>query len=281
MNIAEALETGADRLNTAKIENPRRDAQLLLSIAIDGDAAFLIAHPEYELIVNEEQKFIAYLDRRSKREPLQYIVGKQEFYGLEFEVTADVLIPRPETEVLVEAAIKNYSGKEEFRFLEIGVGSGCISVAILKNLERAIATGTDISNAALKIASSNAEKHQVSERFSLIRSDLFSTLDESGFDLIVSNPPYIPDLDIDGLEPEVRNFEPRTALAGGSDGLDIVRSIVEDSPGFLKPGGSLLMEIGWDQAAVVEGSFDLSIWKNINFLKDLQGIERIVAAELK
>jgi release factor glutamine methyltransferase len=192
MNVAEALAYGASQLEAGKIENARRDAQLLLSNAIDRDTAFLIAHPEYELTNDETLQFTFYLDRRADREPLQYIIGKQEFYGLEFEVTPDVLIPRPETEILVEAAIKRFAKHNELRFLEIGVGSGCISVSILKNLPRAEAIGVDISNAALEIARRNADRHHVTERLTLICSDVYAKLNESHFDLIVSNPPYIP-----------------------------------------------------------------------------------------
>jgi len=278
MNIAQALEKGATSLRDGGIPEPEREASLLLRLVMKCDAAFVIAHPEHRLDAVQSILFKAVLKRRAAHEPFQYISGKQEFYGLEFDVSPEVLIPRPETEILVEAAVDRFKGVESFRFLEIGVGSGCISVALLANLPNATSIGVDISEQALAVAQKNAEKHGVSDRLNLIRSDLFKNVPEEQFDAIFSNPPYIPGADIETLQPEVRDKEPRSALDGGVDGLDIVRSIIGGSVKFLKPPGVLMIEIGFGQSEAVSGLVDTSSWQTPDFLKDLQGIDRIVVA---
>lgn len=281
MKIAAALEMAAKLLREESIAEPEREASLLLRHVLRRDAAFVYAHPEYRLNAVESVLFKTVLKRRAVREPFQYISGKHEFYGLEFEVTPDVLIPRPETEILVEFAIEKFRMIEQLRFLELGIGSGCISVAMLANLAGAAAFGVDISDAALAVASRNAIKHSVSDRLSLAQSDLFENVSETGFDLIVSNPPYIRRSEIGSLQDEVRRFEPLTALDGGEKGLEIVERIVESAPAYLKPAGTIFIEIGWDQSADVNGLFDRSQWQNVGFLKDLQGIDRTVSATLK
>ena len=198
MNIAKALEFASLQLREAAIAEPDREASLLLRLVLKRDAAFVYSHPEYQLDAVESIFFKAVVKRRAAHEPFQYISGKQEFFGLEIDVTPDVLIPRPETELLVEAAIERYRNVENVRFLELGVGSGCISVAVLKNLAHATALGVDISDAALEVAQLNAEKHKVDERLKLLQSNLYENVSETQFDLIVSNPPYIPRSDIVG-----------------------------------------------------------------------------------
>jgi release factor glutamine methyltransferase len=224
--------------------------------------------------------FKAVIKRRARHEPFQYIVGKQEFFGLEFEVTPDVLIPRPETETLIEDVIQEYEGSAPFRFCEIGVGSGCIVIALLKNLLQATAVGVDVSEAAIGVSTRNAEKNGVADRLELIQGNLFDRIHGASFDLIVSNPPYVPEPDLETLQQEVKNFEPRLALAGGTDGLDIVRSIVADSPQHLNSKGCLFIEVGWDQSERVAALFDMNVWAAVDFLPDLQGIPRIVKAKL-
>jgi len=224
--------------------------------------------------------FKAVIRRRSSHEPFRYITGRQEFYGLEFYVTPDVLIPRPETEILVEAAIKQFREQEQFKFLEVGVGSGCISVSILANLPRATALGSDVSYKALVVAGNNAEANRVSDRLELQISNVYESVDDREFDLIVSNPPYVAESDLATLQREVRDFEPRTALSGGPDGLDIVRRIIAGAPKLLKPNGMLMMEVGWDQSERVSKIFDAGGWKSIEMLPDLQGIPRIVVAKM-
>jgi release factor glutamine methyltransferase len=286
MKVADALSAASSRLDAAGVADPRREAASLLALALDKPNTFLIAHPEYELIGDEKGRFNEFVARRATREPFQYIAGRQEFYGLEFEVTPDVLIPRPETEILVEEAIKGLGKLAELdklsklSFCEIGVGSGCISVSILRNVPNATAVATDISDKALAAARRNAERHGVADRLVLKLGDLFAGVVDK-FDMIVSNPPYIPDADLTDMQPEVRDFEPHNALFAGNDGLDIVRRIIEEAPEHLNSGGLLLMEIGVGQSELLRRHFDTSIWKEPGFLADLQCIPRIAKALLR
>lgn len=281
MTIAEALIMGAESLSARSIPTPERESSLLLRHVLKRDAAFIYAHPDHRLNAMESILFKAVIKRRAAHEPFQYIVGTQEFFGLEFEVTPDVLIPRPETEILVEGVIEEYEAHNSFRFCEIGIGSGCITVSLLVNLPRSTATGVDISDDALAVSARNAERHGVNVRLELLRSNVFDELAASQFDLIVSNPPYVPERDLETLQQEVRSFEPRFALTGGEDGLDIIRKLIVDSPVHLKTDGFLFVEIGWDQFDRVAGLFDPTLWDYVDFVPDLQGIPRIVKAKLK
>jgi len=280
MTVAEGLRDGAKLLQENSIAEPESEAVLLMGHALKRDRAFIYAHPEYRLSAVESILFKAVIRRRSSHEPFQYITGRQEFYGLEFYVTPDVLIPRPETEILVEAAIKQFREQEQFKFLEVGIGSGCISVSILANIPRATALGSDVSYKALVVAGNNAEANRVSDRLELQISNVYESVDDREFDLIVSNPPYVADPDLPALQREVRDFEPKTALSGGPDGLDIVRRIIAGAPKLLKTNGMLMMEIGWDQSERVSKIFDAGSWKSIEMLPDLQGIPRIVVAKI-
>jgi len=280
MTVAEGLRDGAKLLQENSIAEPESEAVLLMGHALKRDRAFIYAHPEYRLSAVESILFQAVIRRRSSHEPFQYITGRQEFYGLEFYVTPDVLIPRPETEILVEAAIKQFREQEQFKFLEVGIGSGCISVSILANIPRATALGSDVSYKALVVAGNNAEANRVSDRLELQISNVYESVDDREFDLIVSNPPYVADPDLPALQREVRDFEPKTALSGGPDGLDIVRRIIAGAPKLLKTNGMLMMEIGWDQSERVSKIFDAGSWKSIEMLPDLQGIPRIVVAKI-
>ena len=277
MNIAAALIAAREVLQQSGIAEPRREASSLMTYALDKPSAFLIAHPEYELKATENGLFNDIVKRRSNREPFQYIVGHQEFYGLDFEVSPAVLIPRPETEILVEDAIETLRALDNPTFCEIGVGSGCISVSILHNVKNATAVGVDISDKALAMARRNAATHQVADRIKFIEGDVFGGL-AGKFDMIVSNPPYIPDGDVMELQPEVRDFEPHDALDGGPDGLNIVRRIARESPEHLTSRGVLLVEIGFDQSGAVSELFDLSMWETPVFLPDLQGVARVLRA---
>lgn len=280
MNISEALQKATEKLKENKINEPRREANSLLAFALGKDKTFLIAHSEYELSEKESKNFQKLLERRANREPLQYIRGTQEFFGLDFIVTPDVLIPRPETELLVEAAIEILKTKEKPHFCEIGTGSGCISVSLLHEIKNASAIGADISEKALEITKLNAEKISVSERLKLIKSDVFENIENEKFDLIVSNPPYISIEDFQDLQSEVKNFEPQNALTDEANGLSIIEKIVSETPKFLKSHCYLLIEIGYDQSNQVEKMFDLEIWRSVEFLLDLQGIRRTVKARL-
>ena len=279
MTIFNALNLATELLSSSNIAEPRREASSLLTFVLKKEAVFLFAHPEYELTDDESIRFEEVLRRRTLREPFQYITGSKEFYGLEFEVEPGVLIPRPETEILVEEAIAILSKQQGSRFYEIGVGSGCIAVSILHAVPNAQAVGVDISTKALALAARNAERHHVADRLMLEDANLFEGL-SGEFDLIVSNPPYIPDGHLESLQAEVGRFEPHTALFGGTDGLSIIKRIVNGAPQFLKPEGFLLIEIGFGQAAGVRNLFDLSIWKTVEFLPDHQGISRVVRCQM-
>lgn len=280
MKISEHLKNAAEILQASDISQPRREAASLLAFVLRKDKTFLIAHSEDELSAEEEKQFQAVLERRARREPFQYIVGKQEFHGLDFAVTKDVLIPRPETEMLVEAAIEILRNNENPKFGEVGIGSGCIAVSILHALPASSAIGLDISVKALEIAAENAKTHSVSERLELKISDVFEDAGDEKFDLIVSNPPYISGKEMKTLQPEVRNFEPHTALTDGADGYSIIEKIVAGAPKHLEENGFLLIEIGFGQAIEVEKIFDENIWHAVEILPDFQNIPRMVKAQI-
>jgi release factor glutamine methyltransferase len=279
MNISAALEQAAAILGESGITEPRREAASLLSLVLSRNSAFLIAHPECTLSEIEQENYESYVHRRARHEPFQYIVRRQEFYGLEFEVSPDVLIPRPETELLVEAAINHLRSCERPRFCEIGVGSGCISIAVLHEISEATAIAGDVSTSALAIAQKNAAKNKVQGRIEFRVSDVFENIREKEFEAILSNPPYVPEPDLESLQAEVRDFEPTVALTAGPDGLSIIESIVCEAPAHLVNGGALIMEIGFNQMAAVERLFNKELWKTIEFLPDLQDIPRIVVAK--
>ena len=280
MNVAEALKSGTEILAASNIPEAAREASSLLQFVVGRDRTFFVAHPEYELSSDVETEFRAAVARRASHEPFQYIVGKQEFFGLDFAVTPDVLIPRPETEMLIERALEILAEMPSPTFLDIGTGSGCIAVSILANCSEARAVAVDVSQAALDVARRNASVHDVIERLELLVSDVFDNVRQQQFDLIVSNPPYVPAADLSGLQPEVRDHEPHLALSDGSTGVSIIERIIAGAPRHLTPGGSLLMEIGFSQASAVEAMFDSGVWQSVRIEPDLQGIPRMVVAEL-
>lgn len=279
-SIAESLRKAESILAASGIAEPGREAISLVMLATRRDRTFIYAHPEDILSVDDIDALDSMLVRRARREPLQYISGVQEFFGLDFEVTPDVLIPRPETEMVVEHAIAFLAGRGARDFCEVGIGSGCISVSILHHVPGSSALGTDISDAALQIAKRNAEKQHVAERLRLLESDAFGGLGDEQFDLIVSNPPYVPLVDMRGLQVEVRDFEPHIALTDGADGLSILSRVIEQAPQFLRPHGGLIMEIGFDQAASVVEILDTRRWRSPTLVPDLQGIPRMIFSEL-
>lgn len=283
-SIAETILLGAKRLRNAGVPEARREAGSLLAYVLGRDRSFILTHAEDAIGDELAERFRECLERRAQGEPLQYITANQEFFGLDFEVTKDVLIPRPETELLVETALKLLAEPADAPFIcDVGTGSGCIAITLMKQLPQARAIAIDISPAALAVARRNAERHSVSERISFVLSDCFAalTLRESraSFELIVSNPPYVEEGAMADLQREVRDFEPRNALSAGADGLDIIRRLLLETPSFLKPGGYFLFEIGFNQAAAVERLLDPKIWKLIDIHKDLQGIARTVALQ--
>lgn len=276
MKISEHLKTAAEVLRKSEVSEPHREAASLLAYVLRKDKTFIIAHSEEDLSAEEERQFQKVLKRRAGREPFQYIVGKREFCGLDFMVTKDVLIPRPETEMVVETAFEVL--KANAKFCEVGIGSGCIAISILHRLQMTTAVGLDISKKALRIAEENAKTHRVSERLELKISDVFENARDEKFDLIVSNPPYISGEEMKTLQPEVRDYEPHAALTDAKDGFSIIEKIICAAPRFLKEDGFLLMEIGFGQWGEVEKMFDRKVWRKLEILPDFQKIPRVVKA---
>lgn len=260
------------------VENPRLEAEWMLCEALSLDRVGLYLNFDKPLSEEELTRYRAMVGRRAKREPLQYILGTQEFMGLEFRVTPSVLIPRHDTEVLVTEAIKR--GTQVQRILDIGTGSGCIAVAVAKALPEVAVVAVDISSEALKVARQNAETHEAQVDF--VEGSLFSPLAGRRFDMILSNPPYIPEEELETLQREVRDFEPLGALDGGTDGLDFYRRIVAQAPDHLNEAGWLLFEVGAGQAPEV-----LALLKEQGFSRDTfsaldpAGIERVVGGRLE
>jgi release factor glutamine methyltransferase len=279
-SIARALVEAAQILRQAGVPEARREAASLLEHLTGRDRTFLITHAETALASADVRRLRDLVERRAAGEPLQYITGHQEFYGLDFEVTPEVLIPRPETELLVETALKILDETSQPpRVCDVGTGSGCIPIALLHERPSAQAIGLDISFPALRVAARNAARHDVKERLALVASDCLAALDpqRARFHMIVSNPPYVAEDALSGLQREVRDHEPHVALTPGTDGLSIIRRLIEDTPRFLEQGGHLLMEIGYDQHEAVGELIDSQVWQLLDIHKDLQGIPRIVA----
>jgi release factor glutamine methyltransferase len=282
--IAEATLEATQVLRRAGVPEARREAASLMAHVIARDRTYIITHAERALSPSDTRRFGEYVERRAQGEPLQYITGHQEFFNLDFEVTPDVLIPRPETELLVETALGLLgAGDAPQRICDVGTGSGCIIITILHERPQAHGVGIDISDAALRVAARNASRHQARERLKLVASDCFTALDERAppFTMIVSNPPYVSEQALAGLQREVREHEPRVALTPGADGLDVIRRLLLDAPPFLASGGYLLMEIGFDQHAAVNELIDPQTWQLLDIHKDLQGIPRTVAVRKK
>ena len=278
-SIAEVIKGASEILQGAGVPEARREAGSLLSFILGKDRTFLISHGEEPVGDVDVDRFRNAVERRAAGEPLQYITGVQDFFGREFRVTPDVLIPRPETELLVEAALQNTFAAP--LFCDIGTGSGCIALTLLCERSEARAVAVDVSTAALEIAKLNARNLAVENRARFVISDCFDALDPHNqqFDLIVSNPPYIPSDVVSGLQREVRDHEPHLALSPGSDGLTIIRRLLHESPAFLKRAGHLIMEIGFDQGDAIRDLIEERVWQLLEIRPDLQSIPRIVVLQ--
>lgn len=258
------------------VDNPRLDAEVLLSHILGKDRLYLYVHFDQPLSREELTAFREMVKKRVMRMPVAYIIGYKEFMGLAFIVSPAVLVPRPDTEILVETVSARMSNAAAPHILDIGTGSGAILISLLRSLPTALGTAVDISSEALAVAEKNAVRHKVQERARFCLGDVFVPVAGLRFDVIVSNPPYIPDAEIAGLAPEVRG-EPRLALAGGSDGLDFYRRIISQGADYLKPGGLLAVEVGAGQAPAVAGLTEtVNGLKNNAIIKDYAGIERVV-----
>jgi len=278
MNIQAALKEAVDLLRDEPVGSPRMAAETLLMHVLGCDRAYVIAHPEAALEDEQAARFRQAVARRATGEPLQYITGHQEFWGLDFIVTPAVLIPRPETEHLVEAAMAKVRELklEKPRILDVGTGSGCIALAVKKELPQADVHAVDISWQALEIAQKNAERLGLYVEFG--QSDLLSDFHGTKFDLILSNPPYVGRSEWDKVQKEVREHEPEVAVFAGERGIDIYRRLVPEARAALQPGGWLMLEIGYSQEqAVLEL---MQGWEDVASIPDLQGIPRVVVGRI-
>ena len=276
MKLREWLGQAEAQLNTGPHpDRAKRDAEALLLHLIGKNKAWLMAHAEDEFAGCTLIRYAGLLERRRKGEPIQYITGETEFYGLPFRVTPDVLIPRPETEHLVEKVLKIATAFERPRIIDIGTGSGAIPTALAHNLPQATITATDISASALALADENAKRNGVAIRF--LQGDLLAPVEGETFDIIVSNPPYVPATDRDSLSVEVRDHEPALALFA-DDGLSIYRRLIPQAFAALVPGGFIALEIGFGQQPTIHALLENAGFSDIQFTPDLQGIPRVAIA---
>ena len=285
--VRSALRDGMSQLAAANTPSHALAAELLLMHATGHDRAWIYAHPEAELSEPAARTMFELIARRASGVPAQYLTGKQEFWGLEFEVTPAVLIPRPETEHVIEVALQRLderSGakqRESLRIADVGAGSGCIAIALAKELPNAQILATDFSAEALKIAMRNAEKHGVAQRVRMVQCDLFDSQECERYtlDLIASNPPYVARAEGCELAREVREHEPHSALFAGAAGTEIYVRLIAQSSELLRPGGLLVMEVGFGASERVRSMLGANSWTDIRITNDLAGIPRIISAE--
>jgi release factor glutamine methyltransferase len=320
LDIRAALKRGIAELRDANVPSYTLAAELLLLHVLGRDRAWLYTHPEEIVSSLDAHRFISLVARRAEGEPTQHLTGKQEFWGLEFEVTPDVLIPRPETEHVIEVALDRLAVREiragrkqiltgdHLQIVDVGTGSGCIAIALAKELPGAQIVATDISVAALAVARRNAKRHAVADRIQFGESNLLDGLtvgaryiaplqpnlatdaqhelpvtnhESRSFDLIVSNPPYIGRSEKEALQREVRDYEPELALYGGEEGYELYAELIAQAARHLKPGGLLVLELGHNSLPAVQPLLDLPNWANVGVTNDLAGIPRVIVAERK
>ncbi|MGC2301606.1 MAG: peptide chain release factor N(5)-glutamine methyltransferase [Acidobacteriaceae bacterium] len=271
--VREAILSATAKLHS--LGTARRDAEMLLMRAVGRDRAWLMTHTDAELTAEQISQFEKWIARRARQEPVQYILGETEFYGLTLRVTPDVLIPRPETEHLVEATLARVAQDRPVRICDVGTGSGAIAVALAHALPLAEVTAVDLSAAALAVAGENAERHGVAGRVRLVESDLLRAVGGEKLEVVVSNPPYVAEGEV--LEAQVGEYEPRVALFAGATGLEVYRRLIPEAWVALAPDGWLLMEIGHGQRAGLAEL--LRDWDGVEFVADLQGIPRVAIAQ--
>jgi len=303
VQLKEALNTGIARLEAQRVPSPRLNAELLLRFTLNCDRAYLHAHPERELTIDEASRYESALVERARGVPAQYITGHQEFWGMDLIVSPAVLIPRPETEHVIEAVLEilntdlrhstlelrsvatglrveaqgSRSEVQGLRLADVGTGSGAIALALAKELSWAEIHATDISPAALEIARANAARHQLENRIHFRQADLLEGFDHESFDLIVSNPPYVGESEEDQVQLEVRKFEPRNAVFAGPIGTEVIARLIPEARDALKAGGWLVMEMSGTIAEPVKDL--LRAWDNVQVTLDLQSISRVIRAQ--
>lgn len=281
LNLVQAWSRAKQELEAAGIAGPVIDARLLVEAAAEATRTDIVTDPYRALTPEQEARLDDYLSRRARREPVSHILGRKGFWKIMLQVTPDVLTPRPDTETVVEYALRDFPDTAPWSVLDLGVGSGAILLAILAERPAARGLGVDVSEEALAVARENAANLGLAGRAAFLRGDWTQGLDEASFDLVVSNPPYIASEVIEGLEPEVRDHEPRLALEGGSDGLDAYRILAPEILRVLKPGGRFAVEIGYDQKEPVEALFRQAGAEGVQTIKDLGDRFRVVAGAKK
>jgi release factor glutamine methyltransferase len=305
VQLKQALASAVERLDAADVGSPRMNAEVLLMFVLGADRAYLYAHPERELTPEEAARYEEVLAQRATGMPSQYITGHQEFWSLDFVVSPAVLIPRPETEHLVEVVLELARGIRRPKIVDIGTGSGCVALALAHGLPEAEIYAVDLSAQALEIALANATRLQLDKRVRFLQRDILAPISNQGlpssenvipsedfgpsggtcfsefrdFDLVVSNPPYVGFSEADKVQRSVFEFEPRMAVFAGENGLDVIRPLIEQAHAALTPGGWLALEIGYSMRDKVVSLLNPTMWDDIRVVPDLQGIPRVVAAK--
>lgn len=281
LNLVQAWGQAKKRLEAAGLAGPVIDARLLVEAAAEATRADIVADPYRPLTPEQEARLADYLARRERREPVSHILGRKGFWKIMLRVTHDVLTPRPDTETVVETVLRDFPEHAPWSVLDLGVGSGCILLALLAERPAAKGLGVDVSEEALAVARDNAANLGLAGRTALLRGDWTEGLAEASFDLVVSNPPYIASQVIETLEPEVREHEPRLALEGGADGLDAFRRLAPEILRVLKPGARFAVEIGYDQREAVEALFRKAGAADVRTVRDLGDRDRVVTGAKK
>jgi release factor glutamine methyltransferase len=281
VNLGQTLKSGIQTLVAAGVPSPRLNAELLLMFIIGRDRAFLYGHPELEIANEERGRYNEALNQRAAGIPAQYITGHQEFWGMDLIVSPAVLIPRPETEHVIERVLEIIRGERapaNLRIADVGTGSGCIALALAKELPQAEIHATDVSPAALEVACANAARQQLAGRIQFHEADLLAGFDPNSLDIMVSNPPYVGESEEDTVQLEVRKFEPRNAVFAGPKGTELIERLIPEAQRVLKPAGWLVMEIS---GTIVERVRELlNDWRGVQITNDLQGIPRVASAQL-
>src|SRR6266851_4145719 len=281
MQLKAALAAAIEHLTANSVGSPRLNAETLMMFTLGCDRAYLYAHPEHELSADEERRFVEYVAERATGKPAQYITGHQEFWGLDLLVSPAVLIPRPETEHVVETVLELV--QEHYRehhtrikIVDVGTGSGCIALALATELPQAEIHACDISDEALEMARVNAARLGLGSRVLMRKSDLLSVYDHGTFDFVVSNPPYVGEAEADKVQKQVKDFEPKIAVFSGTEGMDVYRQLLPQSQSALRSGGWVVTEIGF---SIEEKTKQLLRgWDDVRTTADLQGIPRVIAA---
>ena len=275
MNIELAIKEACKELKNNHIVTALLDSEILLSTAIQKDRKFILLNPNKKLNQNDQDNFKDLILKRSRGKPLAYLTGTKSFWKYDFKVNEKVLIPRPDTEIIIEQVLKIYKNKEYLNFLEVGVGSGCLALSILKEKKSFLGTGIDLSQECIEICRYNAKKLGVNKRIKLFKSDV-DILNFRKYDLIVSNPPYIKKFDLNKLNREVIDYEPKMALDGGLEGLSVIRKVIKKSSELIKTHGKLILEIGHDQKELVKKMLKANNFYVNKTLKDLAKNDRCI-----